>query len=535
MLNTGDSGGGNGGDGGGTLIVGDPTTCAAAATSKSYVGCDYWPTVTANLVESIFDFTAVVANTQSVAATVTVTGPNGFTQMQTVPANGLQKFYLPWVASLKGPDVTDLAATFTNSVTAIGGAYHLVSSVPVTVYQFNALEYQGQGGAPGKDWSQCVAISGEGCYSYSNDASVLIPSTAMTGNYRVTGEHGSTQLGSGGYIAITGTANMTSVTVTLSPTGIVVASAAGDIAQTGANKALTFTLNAGDVVQLMGEANDQVDLSGSLVYATNPVQVIAGRQCANQPDPIAACDHLESSVLPAETLGKDYVVTVPTSPHATIVGHKVRFFGNVNGTTLTYSPSQPNGCPSTINAGEVAECLSMQNCATGLDNNSNDPNVGGPVSVACTPVSFEVTGSHEFAVSSFMLGGSAVDSSSASGESEGDPSMSPMVAVEQYRSRYIFLAPTDYDESYADVVVPAGGTVTLDGAPVNASAQMLNSSWSILRVALAAGQGGAHLMTGTKPFGVQVIGYGAYTSYQYPAGLDLAEIAPPPPPPMMSK
>jgi hypothetical protein len=27
---------------------------------------------------------------------------------------------------------------------------------------------------------------------------------------------------------------------------------------------------------------------------------------------------------------------------------------------------------------------------------------------------------------------------------------------------------------------------------------------------------------------VQVIGYGAYTSYQYPAGLDLAEIAPPP-------
>jgi len=28
-----------------------------------------------------------------------------------------------------------------------------------------------------------------------------------------------------------------------------------------------------------------------------------------------------------------------------------------------------------------------------------------------------------------------------------------------------------------------------------------------------------------------VIGYGAYTSYQYPAGLDLTPIAPPPPPP----
>jgi hypothetical protein len=43
------------------------------------------------------------------------------------------------------------------------------------------------------------------------------------------------------------------------------------------------------------------------------------------------------------------------------------------------------------------------------------------------------------------------------------------------------------------------------------------------------------VMTGSTPFGVQVIGYGSYTSYQYPAGLDLALIAPPPPPPPMAK
>ena len=524
-----------------TVFVGDPTTCAEAAMSKSYVGCDYWPTVTANLVASIFDFTAVVANTQTVAATVMVTGPAGFTAMATVPANGLTKIYLPWVNGLKGPSVSnDVTAdtTMTNSVGVVGGAYHLVSSVPVTVYQFNALEYKGVGGAPGKDWSQCPNLGGTGCFSYSNDASVLIPTTAMTGNYRVTGEHGSTQLMSGGLIAITATTASTTVTVTLSPTSIVVASAAGStpaIAQTGANKTLTFTMNAGDVVELMGEANDQVDLSGSLVQANQPIQVIAGRQCANQPDPIAACDHLESSVLPAETLGKDYVVTVPTSPGATVIGHKIRFFGNVNGTTLTYSPSQPTGCPSTINAGEVVECLSNPNFATGIDN-SDTPNQGNPVSVACTPTSFEVTGSHEFAVSSFMLGGSAADPNGAMNDaSEGDPSMSPMVATEQYRQRYIFLAPTDYDESYADVVVKNGATLNLDGAAVSAAPTMLNATWSIVRITLAGGQDGAHLLTGSEPFGVQVIGYGAYTSYQYPAGLDLTQIAPPPPPPPSSK
>jgi hypothetical protein len=514
------------------LVVGDPTTCAEALTAKSYVGCEYWPTVTANLVWSGFNFTAVVANTQSVVAMVTVTGPGLTGSMSySVPPNGLTKIYLPWVQSLKGPDITATSTQISNSIKVPNGAFHLISSVPVTVYQFNALEYQGMGGPPGQDWSACPNLSGTGCFSYSNDASVLIPVAAMTGNYRITGEHGSTLLMDGGSINITGTVDNTMVTVTTSATSSILASVAGDIVATGANKTLTFTLNAGDVAELVGLANDQIDLSGSLVYATNPVQVISARQCANQPDPMAACDHLESSVLPAETLGKDYVVTVPTSPHAAVIGHVVRFFGNVDGTLLTYSPSQPPGCPSMLNAGEVGECTGTPDCATGTVNDGT----GNPDPVSCVTTSFEVSGTHEFAVSSFMLGGSAVDPNDSTLDQEGDPSMSPMVATEQYRSRYVFLAPTDYTESFADVVMPAGASITLDGAPLAATVTPLNATWSIARVALTAGAGGAHLMTSTSAFGVQVIGYGAYTSYQYPAGLDLTEIAPPPPPPPGAK
>ena len=108
-----------------------------------------------------------------------------------------------------------------------------------------------------------------------------------------------------------------------------------------------------------------------------------------------------------------------------------------------------------------------------------------------------------------------------------------MVATEQYRERYIFLAPTDYEQSYADVVVPTGATLTLDGAPVTQAPTMLNANWGIIRITLTAGaQDGAHLLVGSAPFGVQVIGYGAYTSYQYPAGLDLKQISQAPPIPM---
>ena len=102
---------------------------------------------------------------------------------------------------------------------------------------------------------------------------------------------------------------------------------------------------------------DQNDLSGSLVAAgRQPIQVITGLPCINQPEGTAACDHIEESVFPAETLGKHYVVTVPTGPDGQPVGHIVRFFGNVDGTTLTYNPSKPAECPATLNAGQVVDC-----------------------------------------------------------------------------------------------------------------------------------------------------------------------------------
>jgi hypothetical protein len=43
------------GDGSGSRPVSDPTTCEEALQAKTYVGCDYWPTVTANLVSDVFD------------------------------------------------------------------------------------------------------------------------------------------------------------------------------------------------------------------------------------------------------------------------------------------------------------------------------------------------------------------------------------------------------------------------------------------------------------------------------------------------
>jgi hypothetical protein len=145
---------------------------------------------------------------------------------------------------------------------------------------------------------------------------------------------------------------------------------------------------------------------------------------------------------------------------------------------------------------------------------------------------FEVQGDHEFAVGSFMLGAAILDPFNQPPDQKGDPAQSQSTAVEQFRTKYVFLAPTDYDVSYVDIIQPAGTQVTVDGTAVAAPTTPIGGSgYSVARYKLPAGNNGAHVLTATAPVGIQVMGYGAYTSYQYPGGLNLTAIAPPPPPP----
>jgi hypothetical protein len=514
------------GDGGifepidGAFVVQDPATCAEAAANKSYIGCDYWPTVTANAVWSIFDFAVVVSNSGANAANVTVTGPNAVNQMVTVAPGTLQKIYLPWVPELKGADANECGGStpLTASVLKTQGAYHLVSDSPVLVYQFNALEYKGAGGPAGKSWATCPGTTTNckppngnnkpiGCFSFSNDASLLLPSTAMTGNYRVSTEHGVSSAipgfipGIRGYVSITATQDATTVKVKVSSTGLIAAGTG--VTAVAANGTATYTMNAGDVVQLVGGDRTESDLSGSLVQADKPVQVIGGVSCIA--NPTSACDHIEESVSPAETLGKRYVVSRPTGPKDTAVAATVRMVGNVDGTTLIYTPAVA-GAPATLSAGQVVE----------FESGNAD---------------FVVSANHEFSIATVMKSASVVDPG-ATLEAKGDPSLSSIIAVEQYRLKYVFLAPDDYDLNYADVVAPSNANLMLDGAAVTtAGAPVMGTGYAVFRIKLAAGTAaGAHTLVSDQPAGLQVLGYGSYTSYQYPGGLNLLSIAPPPPP-----
>ncbi|MCC6805943.1 MAG: hypothetical protein IT381_00855 [Deltaproteobacteria bacterium] len=439
--------------------------CATARIGSSYVGCEYYPTVTANVVPAQFHFAVAVANTKSDPANVKITRGAATVATVTVPPNEMSIVQLPWVSELKDASASALLQ---------GGAYHLRSDQPITVYQYNPIEY-----------------TLNGTFSQTNDASLLLPVNAWTGDYRVASRN---HYGSPGFYAITASRDDTHVTVTPSKTAKLVA-AGGGIKADGTG---TITMKAGDVLQVMtssgGGSPDASDLTGTLIASDKPVQVIGGHKCTNVPWDAFACDHLEESIPPLQKLSSQYLVTAPLIPTGGAVPkvQMVRIVATADNTTLTYEPPQA-GAPTTIAfAGDYVE-------------------------IAKSATDFRVTASAKVIVAQYMTGQSL-------GGNSGDPAMMIAVATQQYRGSYLFHAPTNYEKNFVNVTAPDGAAVTLDGKPVTGLTPIGTTGFSVARVELSNAGTGNHTISSPKKFGVTVYGYGQYTSYWYPGGLDLADV-----------
>jgi hypothetical protein len=448
--------------------------CDAAAIGLSYVGCEYYPTVTGNMVSDQYHFAVAVANASSIDAQITIDGgaltaPDTFT----VPAGAVKVETLPWQPALKlcvGMAALDCGGTQTNGAFAVGGAYHLRATTPVTVYQFNALEYQ---------------IAGATEPSYTNDASLLLPANAWRTQYYVTSWPG------GPYpseLAVSALHDGTHVTITPKAA----TTSAGGAPAFAIGVPQTVTLDAGDVIEL---ASTTGDFTGSLVQADLPVQVFGAHYCTDVPSGVGFCDHLEQSMLPVEALGTRYAISAPAvTTIATGKVEVIRIVATAANTTLTYDPPQATAPTTIANAGDFVE----------IDGST---------------ASFLLTASAKVLVAQYMEGQEA-------GGDTGDPSMAMAVPLEQFRTEYLFHAPTNYDSNYVDVTAPAGDQVMLDGAPL-AFAPIGTTGFGLARInPLSSGPGndGNHTIQGSMPFGITVYGYGQFTSYWYPGGLDLDTI-----------
>jgi hypothetical protein len=468
--------------------------CAWGTLGASYVGCDYWPTVTLNHgVWSGFEFAVVLSNLGETPANVIVTRGADEIEALVVAPGELATLRLPWVTELKGPDPNLMSQPqwVGDSRSVVAGAYRVRSDQPIAAYQFSPLDYEIVGSP------DCPQPAGEGCFSYSNDASLLLPSHVLGTTYHAMAWK---NLGCRpGFVTVTAIHDGTEVK--LERTGQMMPG--GGFTDTGYGKA---TLDQGDVLQIVGMQNggpfcfaaDAGDVSGTIVRATKPVQVIAGHGCANLPAAdVDACDHVEETMFPIETLGKHYIIGAPQAPEAQSP-YTIRVAAIEEGTTIQFDPP-------------IVGDLVL---------GPNDP----PLEIPYVSGDVVVTASARILIAHYLHGTDANDDPSPT----GDPAQSLAVPTEQFRGEYTFLAPGNYQYNYVNVVAPAGAIVTLDGAavPADSFAPVGDGTYAVARVLLDASE--VHRAESSEPFGITVYGYGDYTSYMYPGGLKLDAIAPVP-------
>lgn len=475
--------------------------CAPASLGRDYIGCEYWPTVTANNVQGEhFAFAVTVTNTASETAEVVVHRGDSELMKRSVGAGETAVLALPWVDALKGPEVLPGGAIsmLKESVLELDGAYRVRSTQPIVAYQFSPMEYvnhSASGDCPGGDPPST-------CYAYTNDASLLLPTSALTGNYVVAGPRAWVLPGyheQGDFVAITAARDGTEVWITPS---VNVYGGPG-VSPLPKGETRRVVLDAGDVIELLGapDAEDQT-LSGTTITTTDnaPLQVISGISAGFYPTYDTCCgDHLEETVLPIEALGDEYLVPAPVVAGAPR-HHTVRLHGIFDDTAVTVEGLGQYA----LDAGEVVDLGT----------------VTGDVLLR---------GDQSFAVTDYMHGEDHVGS--------GDPSLTTATPVAQYRDDYVFYTPGTYDKSYVAVIAKSGEVVTLDGEdiPMGAFEIVPDTEYAVARVELCDALGGkpcagaeVHRATSAAPFGIVVYGVGAYTSYLYPGGLALEPITVPP-------
>jgi len=511
------------GQGGGTPGGGVPQTCAEALAQQSYIGCEYWPTISSNsqLFDG-FEFAIVAANPTGSPSTVTVTrGDQQVSEIEVAPG-GLQTIKLPWVMELKQVDANGDGSGVVSAAVA-KGAYKVTSSVPITLYQFNPLEFELN--PPPAD----CPVLGDGCYSYSNDASLLLPTTALRTDYFVMAAP-TLHIDAGGgffsqWINLPGS---TTITATQDGTKVTVQSTAyvkagNGIPSMSPGSQSTFDMNAGDVLLLVTQSppaqqtpqpgkpcvttpngiiacptGPEYDLTGSRITSDKPISVLGGHDCTFMPYSNFACDHIEESMFPVETLGQDLIVTAPHAVSA--IGSNpgqpdfmfVRVLSAADGNEITFDP--PVHAPVTLDTGKWIEI--------------------GPVSQ-----DFRVLAKNKISVAQYMVGEDFTGMSVGA----GDPALSVAIPKEQYRVAYTFLAPTSYTHNFVNVVAEPGSNVVIDGAVIP-DGQFTPIGGAGFGVARHKIEGGAHAMSADKNFGIVVYGYGSYTSYMYPGGLNLETV-----------
>lgn len=522
--------------------------CELAAETESYVGCEYWAVDLDNAVVSTFgaasaqQFSVVLSNPGVLRAEVQIEircteadaadpalgcapgEPFVIEGPFTVDPGDLRIVDLPprEVDGSSSPELNDGTGTAVSP-----HAYRIAATAPLVAYQFNPLENVGV---------------------FSNDASLLLPTEALTGRYLVLSwpqtlaitddatTNGGIDLRA--FLTVVGITDGTVVQLDLSTDVL-----GGDGVEAAvAGQTIEVALDRFEVLNLETDGFD-ADFTGTTIRASQPVAVFTGTEASDVPrfDTLAArqccADHLEEQLMPEVSFGRSFVAVKTPLRGAAIAdaGWDVpvipdepeywRIVASREDTLVTTSLPPPDDV-FLLTRGQSVIFESERDFVLRADE---------PIAFGQFPASQLATG-----IPSTLPGGLRPPG--------GDPSFILVPPVEQWRSDYLFLVPNKYAYDYLLIAAPVTAELWYDRIPL---ANVLTCEYEpvgvlptgpgneeveyvAIRCPLSAptpdGPGlqddGVHLLESAngEPFGLVVWGWDSFVSYGYPGGSNVVPI-----------
>lgn len=520
--------------------------CQQADQQHSNVGCEYWAAdldnadVSASLNAASQQYAIVVSNAEpDVATNVTVDeddAPVGqpanlrVVATATIPAGSLEVFKL-------GPREVDGSPDGefnTGTGTALTRhAYRVRASMPIVAYQFNPLENVN---VFSNDASQLLPVSALGSAGGASSYLALgWPQTIATSD--VPSQNFGTDLRA--FLAIVATRPNTHVHLQTSVRVI-----PGGPLTNGLDKGAStdVVLQPFEVLNLeTGEFNG--DFTGSAVSADQPVAVFPGSEASDAPffttlaDRACCADHLEDQLPPVHTVGKRYALSRMPNRSKTVLAAGADI--------------------GTVDEPELYRVLAIAAGTTHVTTTLPAPNdafdlAQGQDVVLTAHQDFLLTASQPAIVMDVQVSQQAAGI--PNGLPGGDPSITYVSPIEQWRADYVLLTPDKYNFDFLVISAPSDAHVYLDGLLLDATvcdvapgdgltadergsptppylAYRCQLSFPIVDttqnppVVLPGKQNdGAHHVQADEPVGVEVYGFDSFVSYAYAGGTDLREI-----------
>ncbi len=524
--------------------------CGLAEVERSYVGCEFYAVDLDNAAISEIDdassqqFAVAVSNPQNVTTRVVVEinqapvgEPEDVIQVASVlvPPGDLEYLKL----DRREVDGTTPDGLNNGTHTALtSNAYRITSKHPIIAYQFNPLEN--------------VNV-------FSNDASLLLPTSALGAEYTVVGwpqtigdsdnpeqdfDSTSSDEDLRAFLTIVGTYDPTHVTVKLGP-DVVKVLGAGAITESGPLDTLEVVLHPFDVLNLETEGFN-ADFTGTTLSSDRAISVFIGSEASDVPifgtyaTRQCCADHLEEQLFANTSLGIRYILA--RMPPRTIALNRafsgpvsvanvpepewVRIVAVSPGMTEVRTTLPPPNDVFTLSQAQGEILRADQDCLIESDR---------PIAVLQALASQGVVG-----VPRDYPG--------------GDPSIISVPPIQQYRDRYTFLTPDKYGFDFVIISAPGDARVRLDGKDIIVddepalghctmdSADGLprgdddpEPDFVIYRCQLSFPDvtpapnsrvldgdqnDGVHTVTSNLPVGLVVYGFDRFVSYAYVGGLD---------------